>query len=149
MQIAQIYYVRKMAALSQGDWEAAERYRRHAETLRLRTKMYQSISTLLMELVVHAAARDLTGLRQVRSGIHAMADRYPGWQPVKHFADAHYARLCGDLAEAMCAIDQTAIEDDARRAFPAWKRCQPRVSKIELRSSDSTKQSKLVALAGQ
>jgi tetratricopeptide (TPR) repeat protein len=131
MQLAQIYYVRKMAALSQGDWEAAERHRRHAETLRLRTKMYQSISTLLMELVVHAAARDLTGLRQVRSGIHAMADRYPGWQPIKHFADAHYARLCGDLAEAMCAIDR-AIEDGATR-FPGMEMLSAaRVLKIEL-----------------
>jgi len=43
----------------------------------------------------------LTGLKQVRSGIHAMAAAHPGWLPAKHVADAHYRKLCGDLHGAL------------------------------------------------
>ena len=116
MQLAQVYYVRKMAALSQGDWEAAEQHRRRAELLKLRTKMYTSISTLLMELVVHVAARDLTGLKQVRSGIQSMADKYPGWLATRHLADAHLARLRGDFGVALRAIDATIEESETQQA---------------------------------
>jgi len=98
-------YIRKVEALQQGDWERAELHRQEAELVTLQSKARPMFSTLGQELEAHAIARDLTGLKQVRTGIHAMAARYPGWVPVMHVADAHYLRLCGDLASAEAAAE--------------------------------------------
>jgi hypothetical protein len=98
-------YLRKVAALQQGDWEAAESHRQQAELLTLQSKARPMFSTLGEELEAHAMARDLTGLKQVRAGIHAMAASHPGWEPVMHVADAHYLRLCGDLDGARRAAE--------------------------------------------
>jgi hypothetical protein len=96
-------YLLKVVALQRGDWEAAEQYRREAELLALQNNASSMFSTLGQELEVHAAARDLTGLKQLKPRIAAMAARYPGWKPVLHVAEAHYMRLCGDLAGALRA----------------------------------------------
>jgi hypothetical protein len=61
-------------------------------------------STLGDELEVHAMARDLTGVRQVRAGVRDRVDKHPGWLPLAHLADAHYLRLCGDLESALAAL---------------------------------------------
>ncbi|HEX3595053.1 MAG TPA: protein kinase, partial [Polyangiaceae bacterium] len=83
-------YIQKVSALHQGDWEAAERYRQQAELTMLQSRARPMFSTLGQELEAHAMANDLTGLRQVRSSIHAMAEQHPGWAPVRLVADAHY-----------------------------------------------------------
>ncbi len=97
------YYVRKVAALQAGDWEAAERYRQQAELIALQSKARSMFSSLAGELDAHAMARDLTGLKQVRAGLHAMAATHPGWVPPMHVADAHYYRLCADIPAALAA----------------------------------------------
>lgn len=97
------HYLRKVAALQQGDWQAAEQQRQAAELLLLQGNARPMFSTLGQELEAHALARDLTGLKQVRAGIAAMAQLYPGWLPVEHVADAHYHRLCGDHEAALHA----------------------------------------------
>jgi hypothetical protein len=58
-------------------------------------------STLGHELGAHALARDLTGLKQVQTAVRAKAESYPGWKPVMHVAEAHFARLCGDLSAGL------------------------------------------------
>jgi tetratricopeptide (TPR) repeat protein len=102
-QMVGVWYVKKVAALHQGNWEEAEKYRQQAELLTLQSESHSMFSTLGQELEAHAMAGDLTGLKQVRAGIHAMAERHPGWVPVKHVSDAHYLRLCGDLEGALAA----------------------------------------------
>jgi hypothetical protein len=94
-------YVKKVAALHQGDWESAERHRRAAELARLQNTMPAMFSTLGQELEAHAMAHDLTGLKQVRASIFAMASHSAGWLPVTHVADGHYLRLCGDATGAL------------------------------------------------
>jgi hypothetical protein len=103
-------YLQKVSALHQGNWEAAERYRQQAELTELQSRARSMFSTLGHELEAHAMARDLTGLRQVRSAIHGMAEKHPGWVPVRHMADAQYQRLCGDLegAAATARLARTA-----------------------------------------
>jgi hypothetical protein len=95
------HYVKKVCALYQGDAESAERHRRQAELLGLQIKARSMFSTLGQELEAHALARDLTGLKQVRARVEEMAARYPGWIPVLRVADAHCARLRGDLQGAL------------------------------------------------
>jgi hypothetical protein len=105
-------YIQKVAALHQGDWEAAERYRQLAELEMLQSRVRPMFSTLGQELEAHAMARDLTGIRQVRAAIHKMAEKHAGWVPVMHVADAHYQRLCGELDAAL------ATASSVRKAEP-------------------------------
>ena len=97
-------YVQKVAALQKGDWEAAERYRQQAELTMLQSLGRPMFSTLGQELEAHAMARDITGLRQVRSAIASMAEKHPGWALVLSVADAQYQRLCGDLDGALATL---------------------------------------------
>jgi hypothetical protein len=101
-------FLQKVAALQQGDWESAEAYRQQGELLSLQTSTSSMFSTLGEELEAHAMAGDLTGVRQVRAGIHATAEKHPGWVPVKHLADAHYLRACGDREGALQAVERAA-----------------------------------------
>jgi hypothetical protein len=98
-------FMQMIAALQKGESEAAEAHRRAAELLGLQNRASSMYSTLPQELETHAAAGDLTGVRQVRAGIHALAEKFPGWRPMMHVADAHYLRLCGDLAGALAATN--------------------------------------------
>jgi hypothetical protein len=122
-------YIRKVLALQQGDWEAAERYRQQAELLGLQGVAQPMFSTLRQELDAHALARDLTGLKQVRTAIHARAQTYPGWKPIMHLADAHFLRLCGDLEGA---LREAAVACDVASAGPV--RSPWRFSAIALES---------------
>ncbi|HVW28201.1 MAG TPA: serine/threonine-protein kinase [Polyangiaceae bacterium] len=110
-------YVQKVTALHQGDWEAAERFRQQAELEMLQSRVRPMFSTLGQELEAHAMARDLTGLRQVRAAIHKMAEKYPGWAPVRRVADAQYQRLCGELEAALA----TAREARSAEALAALR----------------------------
>ena len=107
-------FLRKVAALQQGDWELAEKCRREAELFSLQNKATSMFSTLADELEVHAMARDLTGVRQARTSINEMLEKHPGWLQVAQLADAHYLRLCGDLEGALAALAPAlaASEDD-------------------------------------
>jgi serine/threonine-protein kinase len=96
-------YLQKVAALNQGDWEAAERYRQQAELEMLQSRLRPMFSTLGQELEAHAMARDLTGVRQVRAAIQDTAREHPGWATAMHVADGHYHRLCGNLDAGLAA----------------------------------------------
>jgi hypothetical protein len=104
--------LRKLAALQKGDWETVDAHRRNGELLSLQSKAASMFSTVPEEMELHAAARDLTGLRQLRAVIRSMAERYPRWLALMHVADAHYLRLCGDVEAALSAA-QRAIATGA------------------------------------
>jgi hypothetical protein len=113
-------FLQKVGALQQGDWEAAEAYRQRAELLSLQTNVSSMFSTLGEELEVHAMAGDLTGVRQVRAGVHAMAEKHPGWVPMMYVADAHYLRACGDLEGALRAVEEASSAAARRRVPSPW-----------------------------
>ncbi|HVW25003.1 MAG TPA: protein kinase [Polyangiaceae bacterium] len=113
-------FMQMIAALQQGDTEAAEAHRRAAELLALQNRASSMYSTLPLELETHAAAGDLTGVRQVRAGIHALADKFPGWRPMMHVADAHYLRLCGDRPGALAATELAIRAGQHGRFVSAW-----------------------------
>ncbi|HEX4337035.1 MAG TPA: serine/threonine-protein kinase [Polyangiaceae bacterium] len=111
-------YIQKVSALHQGDWEAAEKFRQAAELAVLQSRARPMFSTLGQELEAHAMARDLTGLRQVRSAIARMAVRHTGWMPVRRVADAHYQRLCGDLEAALDAARSAQVTAPGKLRSP-------------------------------
>jgi hypothetical protein len=113
-------YLQKIAALQHGDWELAEKYRRDGELLSLQTKAASMFSTLGDELEVHAIARDLTGVRQLRARIRATAERFPGWLPMQHVADAHYLRLCGDCEGALAVVAPAVAARESGALDDAW-----------------------------
>jgi hypothetical protein len=103
LQHVNAMYLRKIVRLQQGDLEGAERCRKQAELLALQSSTRQMFTNLLMlELGVHAAAWDLTGVKQIAQRIEPLAERHAGWVPFRHLAEGHYQRLRGDL-EAACA----------------------------------------------
>jgi hypothetical protein len=101
LQRVNAMYIRKIVRLQHGDLEGAERYRRQAELLSLQARARQMFShNINLELGVHAAAWDLTGLRQVLARIEPLAERYSGWVPFRHLGQGHYLRIVGDLPGA-------------------------------------------------
>jgi serine/threonine protein kinase len=101
LQRVNAMYIRKIVRLQHGDLEGAERYRRQAEQLALQARTRQMFyHNINVELGVHAAAWDLTGLQQINARIEPLAQRYKGWQPFRHLGRAHYLRVLGDLAGA-------------------------------------------------
>jgi hypothetical protein len=113
-------FLQKVAALQQGDWELAEKYRNDAELLSLQMNAPSMFSTLPDEVEVHALARDLTGLRQVRAAIRAIAEGRPGWRAMQDVADAHYLRLCGDLEGALAALSPALMAGEEQANHLAW-----------------------------
>jgi hypothetical protein len=126
LQRVNAMYLRKVVRLQQGDLEGAERCRKQAELLVLQSSARQMFNTLLaLELSVHAAAWDLTGVQQVAARIERLAERYPGWLPFRHLAQGHYRRLVGDPAAAEHAYKRaidlaTPTSEDPMRAITAW-----------------------------
>ncbi|HEX4354703.1 MAG TPA: protein kinase [Polyangiales bacterium] len=124
-------YIRKVLAMQEGDWEAAERHRQSAELLLLQGGDKPMFSTLGYELEAHALARDLTGVKHVQTAVRAQAEKYPGWIPVMHIADAHFARLCGDLAGALQHVETARAHASAGEARSRWA-LVARVLEVEL-----------------
>jgi tetratricopeptide (TPR) repeat protein len=101
LQRVNAMYIRKIVRLQHGDLEGAERYRRQAETLALQARTRQMFNNIIsLELSVHAAAWDLTGLQQINARIEPLAQRYSGWVPFLHLGQGHYLRVLGDLQGA-------------------------------------------------
>jgi hypothetical protein len=113
-------YIRKVLAMQLGDWEAAEKHRQQAELLLLQGGDKPMFSTLGQELEAHALARDLTGLKQVQTALHARAQNYPGWKPVMHMGNAHFARLCGDFTGALQHAETARSVASAGKVRSPW-----------------------------
>jgi tetratricopeptide (TPR) repeat protein len=126
MQRVNAMYLRKVVRLQQGDLEGAERCRKQAELLALQSSTRQMFNSLLsLEINVHAAAWDLTGVKQIAARIEPLAERHRGWLPFRHLAEGHYQRLVGDLdaaaaAYARCLELSTPDPNDSTRSLAAW-----------------------------
>ena len=107
--------LRKVLALQVGDAEGAERYRREAELLALQARVRQMFTTIVpTELAAYALAGDLSGVRQVKARIQALADAYPGWRPYAELAEGQFQQLRGNLEAAMRGLRALHRDDRAR-----------------------------------
>ncbi|HKP55634.1 MAG TPA: serine/threonine-protein kinase [Polyangiales bacterium] len=126
MQRVNAMYLRKVARLQQGDLDGAERCRKQAELLALQSSTRQMFNSLLgLEISVHAAAWDLTGVKQIAARIEPLAERHPGWVQFRHLAEGHYQRLVGNFeaaaaAYARCLELAQPKDEDSTRALTAW-----------------------------
>lgn len=126
MQRVNAMYLRKVICLQQGDLEGAERCRKQAELLALQSSTRQMFTSLLMlEIVVHYAALDLAGVKEIAEKIAVLAARNPGWVPFQHLAEGHYQRLRGDLEAARQAYERclalaTPDPNEPTRSIAAW-----------------------------
>jgi hypothetical protein len=126
MQAVQAMYLRKLVALQQGDWVAAEGFRKRAEHLSLQSRMHSMFtSTLVIELNVHARAGDLTGVKELKDRIALLAAKSPHWRAGQLLAEAYFKRLCGELDSA-CQAFEACIRlsepdaSDPTRVVPLW-----------------------------
>lgn len=126
MQVAQAFYLRKVDSLQQGDWAAAEEFRKRAEQSSLQARVRPMfLSTVLTELMAHARAADLTGVKQLRDRITLLAAQSRYWRGAQHLADALYQRLSGELEgacrdfDACIALSEPDASDPAR-VPPFW-----------------------------
>jgi hypothetical protein len=130
MQRASAMSLRRVARLHKGDLANAERYRKQAELLALHGNQKQMFtSTLVAELVAHANAEDLAGIRESSQAIEAQAARFYGWVAFKHLADGYFELVRGDFSAAAVALERglsLARPDaaDPKRATGAWPRLE-------------------------
>jgi serine/threonine-protein kinase len=98
-------YLRKALCLQRGDFDNAERFRRKAELLAVQATTRQMFtSNVVTELIIHATARDLIGVRQIMDRIPLFAAEHEGWRPYRPLAEAYFLRLSGDLGAARAAF---------------------------------------------
>jgi hypothetical protein len=115
-QAVNAMYLRKCLRLQAGDREGAERFRKQAELLHLRSTAEQMFtSNLLLELNAHALARDAQGVKQTWDRILPLAARYPGWVAVELLARAVFHQLIGEAQRAHEAFDACLREVDLVR----------------------------------
>jgi hypothetical protein len=126
MQVAQAFYLRKVTCLQQGDWVGAEEFRKRAEHSSLQARVRPMfLSTVLTELVAHARAADLTGVKQLKDRITLLAAQSKYWRGAQLLAEAMYQRLCGRLEDACrdfeaCMRLSEPDASDPARVPPFW-----------------------------
>jgi hypothetical protein len=126
LQAVSAMYVRKIICLQQADLDGAESWRKQAELMQVQAVSEQMFSSsLIVELVAHAMARDVHGVKELRDRIAPLAQRYPGWQTTASLADAYFLRLVGEQEPALAAFERCLELDDlardfGQRALVAW-----------------------------
>ncbi|MET0388892.1 MAG: protein kinase, partial [Polyangiales bacterium] len=126
LQAVNAMYLRKIIRLQFGDLSGAEECRKRAELLAMELNTRPLfMGTLVVELIAHAMAKDVQGVKQIRDRIRALASRFPGWVALGHLAEAQFQRLVGDLALALAAVERclrVASPDprDPQRFLIAW-----------------------------
>jgi hypothetical protein len=122
--------LRRIVRLHKGDFAGAEKFRKQAEALALNANIRQMFSsTLPAELIAHALACDLTGIRADAERIAPLAARFPGWTGFKHLAEGCFEQARGQLESARKAFERgLAVSepdpDDPHRAVQAWPRLE-------------------------
>ena len=115
MQIRMLYH------LWQGQADEAERCKRQVELLRTQNAPRQFFegSHLFGEITAHAAAGDLTRVKQTLDAVAAMSAGWFGWVPIHHYARGEYHRIRGDQHGALKHLD-IAINLSGAGAHQIW-----------------------------
>jgi tetratricopeptide (TPR) repeat protein len=89
--------------LRQGDVQKAERCKKTIEVLQIRNSPSQFYEGgyLYPSLTVYVTVEDLVRVKELTDGIQTMADRFPTWVPILHYARAEYQRIRGDYPAAI------------------------------------------------
>jgi hypothetical protein len=130
MQRVSAVSLRRIACLHKGDFLGAERHRKKAELMSLQANQRQMFtSTLPAELIAHALASDLTGIRESTEAIAPLAARFPGWQGYRHLAEGYFEQARGQLDAARQAFERgIAVAEpdpaDPSRATGTWPRLE-------------------------
>jgi hypothetical protein len=107
LQAVNAMYLRRIVRLQLGDFEGAEHFRHKAELLAAHADTAQMFtSTIVLELVVHALAGDLLGIKQLADRIAPIADRSATWEPYRALADAYFERLRGNASAAVACFER-------------------------------------------
>jgi hypothetical protein len=117
--------LRKLVALEQGDWVAAERFRRQAELASLQLRSLQMFRSLIpIELSVYAAAKDLVGIQHSMKQIEPFAALYPLWKVHLVDATAQFELARGDYPAACrhfrAGLAQCAVGPDSASLPQVW-----------------------------
>jgi hypothetical protein len=118
--------LRRLYALHHGDTDAANRFRKDAELLEVQATVPQLFNNAqAVELLIYAAAGDLSAVKQVADRLTTLAQRFPNWLPYRHLGEAHSARLGGDLEGALSATTRalagcTPDPERPDRPYTAW-----------------------------
>jgi serine/threonine-protein kinase len=114
--------IRTLHDLWRGDLRKADRVREQVDLLRIQRGSSQWFEGphLLGQIVACAAAEDLTRTKQTLDEIEVLAQRYPGWQPVRLFALGEYQRLRGDHEGALREFEAalSLIEAGCHQLWP-------------------------------
>lgn len=104
-RVRMVYYLR------QGDVERADQCKKKIEVLQIQNSPLQFYegSHLYPELVAGALCEDLARVKLVIDGVESMAERFPPWVPILHFARGEYQRIRGDFQSALAEHD-TALK---------------------------------------
>jgi hypothetical protein len=99
--------IRMVYHLWQGQADMAERCGREIELQRTQNgpRQWFEGAHLLAEVTAHAAAGDLTRVKQTLDGIAAKAAQWLGWVPIHHYARGEYHRIRGDHQAALKHLD--------------------------------------------
>jgi len=94
--------IRMAYHLRQGDVEKAERCKKTIEMLQIRNSpsQFYDAGHLYPSLTVYVSVEDLVRVKEVTDDIRAVAEHFPTWVPILHYARAEFQRIRGDYAAA-------------------------------------------------
>jgi hypothetical protein len=99
--------IQMLQHLAMGNLHDADRCKDRVEVLRIQGSARQVFegTHLLGQIVLNAAAEDLTRVKQSIDEIEVLARRYPNWVPVHHYALGEYHRIRGDHVGALARLE--------------------------------------------
>jgi tetratricopeptide (TPR) repeat protein len=83
----------------------------------------------LPQIIAYALSGDLTRIKQTAGEIGKLAERYPGWVPVSHYASGEYHRVRGGLANALSEFEAGLLA-----ANPGEHQIWPNLASAHLRT---------------
>lgn len=100
--------IRMLHHYFQSEPKQGDLLRRQLALLKIESSAMQMLegAHLPPEVIAHAAACDLSRLKEVLLEMEAYAERYPGWQPIIHYGRGELSRLRGDFRDAEAHFQQ-------------------------------------------
>lgn len=104
LQIRSLYY------LWQGDNQQANRYSKQTEWVRIQVAPVEVFpnTNSTFELAAYALTDDLSGVKHLLSPIQKLAEKFPAWIPILHWAQGEYQRIRGDYASALSEFNRAS-----------------------------------------
>ncbi|MBN1655661.1 MAG: protein kinase [Deltaproteobacteria bacterium] len=100
--------IRKLYFLWQGEAEEAENCQKQVELLQIQNSPSRSYegTHLTPELRAYSLSDDLLGVKRIINDIKSIAERFPSYRSVLHFAQGEYHRIRGDSSRALDELNK-------------------------------------------